>query len=115
MSWDRSIVAISTEADRTTSNNVTTALGHGNSFVVALSASGLMPATHWGCHYTMDALMEGDYNSLALSGADIAGLTKTQVKQLFSRMIWSARSDIWGRDHFDAVLAANGLKEIPER
>lgn len=118
----RSLVLIT--ADAATGDLVSTALGHqdpgAHTYVVRLSADGQEPATHYGCHtWAADAFVSAIAAAViqtALPPAPwhLVGLSEAAVFAFCGALIWSARDGGDAREHFDDVLAANGLQKIPD-
>jgi hypothetical protein len=110
--------------DRATGNLVATALGHqdlgAQTYVVPLSASGLEPVTHWGCHtWATDAFVQAIsacVTQTALPPAPWAavGLDEAAVFAFCGALIFSVQDAGEPLEHFNGVLAANVLQKIPE-
>lgn len=79
-----------------------------------LFANGSDQATHLGCclvnpsDWFMAVLAEGLAGQYATEGYDAGA-----IQALLQSMILDYADDISSRAHFDAVLAANGLSEMP--
>ena len=97
-----------------TGNAVGEAMGWGpDNYSVALSADGSEPATHYGLH----AWTSDDFQTLIESGvyppelAD-AGISEADYDAMLAVLIYSFWPDY--ADHFDAVIADNGLAVVTE-
>ena len=102
-------------------NRLACAIGHdvmpGNTFSVHLSANGEEPATHFGCHAVamqsfVDLFMDAAQGMLPDIPWGDFGLTEQAVLELVPTIILSAREDLFGLDHFEAVLADHDLQRI---
>lgn len=116
----KSLVLITAQPD--TGNLVSTALGHQDpgaaTYIVPLSATGLGPATHYGCQtWAADAFagaIAACASQTALPPAPWAavGLDEAAVYAFCGALIWDAREGGDAREHFAQVLAAHGLAQV---
>lgn len=112
-----STVLILPESLQSAGNAVSIALGQdvppGKTYSVALSSTGLPPATHYGCHVwarpefiaQMQAAEEG--NAPDVPGVDMPALMSALVKSVRS-------GDENPLDHFMEVLAINNLQRVED-
>lgn len=112
MSYSHSLVLIVPAALKDAANAMGQAIGWtGDNLTVALSASGNEPATHFGCHAWAQ-----DIAVAWLTGTPIPesmGVDQSQVNGLLSQIVASVDADgLQGREHFDAVVLSNNLKEL---
>lgn len=96
-------------------NMLAAVLGWGPScYSVPLSASGNEPATHYGLHTWAEdgflAMVANAQDGVAPEGLAEAGFDLAQLQAILGALIMSVRPANDG--HFDAVLAANGLKMV---
>ena len=96
----------------------------GATFSVPLSATGLEPATHFGCHTwaseNMVALLEASKLGSYPPGFDPAGIgfTQAEADEFFGSMVIVAQSETVGKPaispstFFASVLTDNGLQRI---
>lgn len=112
-----STVLILPEDKRQDGNAVAIALGQdvppGNTYSVALSPSGLAPATHFGCHvWARPAFISQMQDAENGQSPDIPGV---DMAALMLSLIKSVRPESANPlDHFNEVLASNGLQRIED-
>jgi len=96
-------------------NALAIAMGHdvepAHTYSVPLSADGQEPATHYGCHAWVTEAFVAMLQSAA-QGQMPEGLDPQLVATVLSGLISSIGSELTPREHFDGVLAANGLVQI---
>lgn len=97
-------------AHRTTANLLGEQLGMGETnFSVALSADGSEPATHYGCrtHATewLTGILADAQQGIWPDGVD-------PVPDVLDALIVDIRADAERHQHFDSVLATEGLQRV---
>lgn len=119
----QSLVLIVPADKKPVAEAVSTVLGHqqpgDQTYVVALSPTGLEPATHYGCHTWATPQFVGLVTSCqAQSGLPAVvpwaavGTTEAAVYGMCAELVSSVRSDGEHQGHFDDVCAANGLQKV---
>ena len=109
MSYTQSVVMVVTAAQRETVIELGRALGWEAGFSAALSADGQEPATHYGLH----AWARPEFVALVQSpGLSAEGWTAEQIATARGGLTVSAQDNAVPLEHFESVLAAEGLQRL---